>query len=391
MDDNALPLEGITVVEICHSVAGPYGGMILAGLGAELIKVEKPDDGDHARGWGPPYWHGKSSVFQSLNRDKFGITCDIGDPEQSRALRQLIIDRADVVIQNLRPGAVERYGLSGEALLREKPSLIFCNLGAFGRSGPLKEKPGYDPLMQAFGGLMSVTGEGGLGPVRIGPAVVDMGSGMWAVIGILAALHRRKTTGVGAVVDTSLFETAVAWMTVSVAAYLCSGEVRRPMGSGIAEIVPHQAFHTSDGYIMVAAGNDGLFRRLAKELGREEWVDDPRFSSNDGRVRHRNELISAMESIFAEHPTASWSAWLDEAGVPSAPIHSVEEVIAHPQTQALGIIQQAPDADMRLVGLPLSFNGRRPPLRRVAPDLGEHNDDLAMSQAIEGAAQHNPS
>lgn len=390
MGDSALPLEGVTVVEICHSVAGPYGGMILAGLGAQLIKVENPDHGDHARGWGPPYWHGTSSVFQSLNRDKLGITCDLGNPEQLRELRQLIIDRADVVIQNLRPGALERYGLSGEELLDEKPSLIFCNLGAFGRCGPLRDKPGYDPLMQAFGGLMSVTGEQGLGPVRIGPAVVDMGSGMWAVIGIVAALARRRLTGRGAVVDTSLFETAVAWMTVSVAAYLSSGEVRRPMGSGIAEIVPHQAFATSDGYIMVAAGNDGLFRRLAKRLGREEWAEDLRFATNDGRVRHRSELIAAMESIFAGHSTASWSGWLDEAGVPSAPIHSVDEVVAHAQTQALGIIQQAPDVDMRLVGLPLSFDGRRPPLRRVAPNLGEHNDDIAARRANKAAMEHSP-
>ena len=309
------------------------------------------------------------------------------DPAQLRELRQLIVDRADVVIQNLRPGVVERYGLSGEELLGEKPSLIFCNLGAFGRCGPLRDKPGYDPLMQAFGGLMSVTGEQGLGPVRIGPAVVDMGSGMWAVIGILAALARRKTTGRGAVVDTSLFETAVAWMTVSIAAYLASGEVRRPMGSGIAEIVPHQAFATSDGYIMVAAGNDSLFRRLAKELGREEWAQDPRFATNDARVRHRGELVPAVESIFAALPTADWSDRLDEAGVPSAPIHSIDQVVSHSQTEATGIIQQVPNLDMRLVGLPLSFDGQRPPLRRVAPDLGEHNNDVGVRYANKGATE----
>jgi len=390
LDERALPLEGMTVVEICHSVAGPYAGMILAGLGAELIKVENPDHGDHARGWGPPYWHGTSSVFQCLNRDKLGITCDLGDTGQLRELRQLIIDRADVVIQNLRPGTLERYGLSGEELLREKPSLVFCNLGAYGRCGPLSDKPGYDPLMQAFGGLMSVTGEQGSGPVRIGPAVVDMGSGMWAVIGILAALVRRRTTGGGAVVDTSLFETAVAWMTVPVAAYLASGEIRRPMGSGIAEIVPHQAFATSDGYIMVAAGNDSLFRRLAKELGCEQWADDPRFATNDGRVRHRDGLISAMESIFAEHPTAIWSDRLDEAGVPSAPIQSVDQVVAHAQTQALGIIQQAPGLAMDLVGLPLCFDGRRPPFRRVAPRVGQHNESLELRPASRSLTERTP-
>ncbi|MFI5002451.1 MAG: CaiB/BaiF CoA transferase family protein, partial [Reyranellales bacterium] len=211
---NELPLKGITVVEICHSVAGPYGGLILASLGAELIKVENPEHGDHARAWGPPYWHGTSSAFQSLNRDKLGVTVDLTDPAQLARLKRLVLDRADVVIQNLRPGTVERYGLSGDDLLRQKPGLVYCNLGAFGRTGPLRDKPGYDPLMQAFGGLMSVTGEDGRAPVRVGPAVVDMGSGMWSAIGILAALNRRSATGRGCVVDTSLFETAVAWMTV---------------------------------------------------------------------------------------------------------------------------------------------------------------------------------
>lgn len=387
MANNALPLRGLTVVEICHSVAGPYGGMILAGLGAELIKVENPDQGDHARGWGPPYWHGTSSLFQSLNRDKLGITVDLADPGQLGELKRLILDRADVVIQNLRPGAVECYGLSGETLLRDKPSLVFCNIGAFGRSGPLRDKPGYDPLMQAFGGLMSVTGEQGRGPLRVGPAVVDMGSGMWAVIGILAALVRRKASGRGAVVDTSLFETAVAWMTVQVAGYLSSGEIRRPMGSGTAEIVPHQAFATSDGYIMVAAGNDGLFRKLATELGLEKWANDPRFATNDGRVKYRQQLIPAMEAIFVTEATASWSRRLDHAGVPSAPIQSVDQVVAHPQTQALGIIQQAPGVDMRLVGLPLSFDGQRPQFCRVAPNLGEHNTDVLVRCPTASAAE----
>lgn len=381
-----LPLKGVTVVEICHSVAGPYGGMVLAGLGAELIKVENPDHGDHARGWGPPYWHGTSSLFQSLNRDKLGITVDLADPSQLGQLKRLIIDRADVVIQNLRPGAVERYGLSGETLLRDKPSLVFCNIGAFGRNGPLRDKLGYDPLMQAFGGLMSVTGEQGRGPIRVGPAVVDMGSGMWAVIGILAALVQRKASGLGAVVDTSLFETAVAWMTVQVAGYLSSGEIRRPMGSGTAEIVPHQAFATSDGHIMVAAGNDGLFRKLATELGLEKWANDPRFATNDGRVKYRQQLIPAMEAIFITEATATWYCRLDQAGVPSAPIQSVDQLVAHPQTQALGIIQQAPGIDMRLVGLPLSFGGLRPQFRRVAPSLGEHNTDVLV-KSISSAAE----
>ena len=384
---NELPLKGITVVEICHSVAGPYGGLIMASLGADLIKVENPEHGDHARAWGPPYWHGTSSAFQSLNRDKLGVTVDLTDPAQLARLKRLVLDRADVVIQNLRPGTVERYGLSGEDLLRQKPGLVYCNLGAFGRTGPLSDKPGYDPLMQAFGGLMSVTGEDGRAPVRVGPAVVDMGSGMWSVIGILAALIRRSATGSGCVVDTSLFETAVAWMTVQVAGYLAAGEIRRPMGSGIAEIVPHQAFRASDGYIMVAAGNDGLFRKLAMVLKQPDWADDPRFATNDGRVRNRQALIAAIEAIFATDTTAAWSERLERAGVPTAPIQSIDQVVAHPQTQSLGIIQQALENDMRLVGLPLSFDGRRPPFRAVAPRPGQHNKSIFGGQPAETAAE----
>lgn len=382
-----LPLKGTTVVEICHSVAGPYGGLILASLGAELIKVENPEHGDHARAWGPPYWHGTSSAFQSLNRDKLGVTVDLADPAQLVRLKRLILDRADVVIQNLRPGTVERYGLSGEDLLHQKPGLVYCNLGAFGRTGPLRDKPGYDPLMQAFGGLMSVTGEDGRAPVRVGPAVVDMGSGMWSAIGILAALIRRSATGSGCVVDTSLFETAVAWMTVQIAGYLAAGEIRRPMGSGIAEIVPHQAFRASDGHIMVAAGNDGLFRKLATVLGRPDWADDPRFATNDGRVRNRQALIASIEAIFATDTTPAWSERLERAGVPTASIQSVDQVVAHPQTQALGIIQRAMENDMRLVGLPLSFDGRRPPFRAVSPRPGQHNEHIFGGQPAETAAE----
>ena len=378
----ALPLTGITVVELCHSVAGPYAGMILAGLGAEVIKVENPEHGDHARGWGPPYWHGKSSTYQSLNRDKLGVGVDLTDPAERQQLRQFILDRADVVIQNLRPGAIDRYDICATQLLRDKPSLVYCNLGAFGTDGPLATLPGYDPLMQAFGGLMSVTGEAGRAPVRIGPAVIDMGSGMWSVIGIISALLRRQSSGRGGVIDTSLFETAMAWMTIITAGYLASGEVRRPMGSGIAEIVPHQALPASDGFIMVAAGNDSLFGKLAAAVGQPHWANDARFQTNDARVRNRTALIGELETIFRQARAAEWAHRLDAAGVPNAPIQSIDEVVAHPQTQALGILQQAPGLDMQLVGLPLRFDGQRPPFRRVAPELGEHNDALRAARPV---------
>jgi crotonobetainyl-CoA:carnitine CoA-transferase CaiB-like acyl-CoA transferase len=358
-------------VEICHSVAGPFAGSVLAQLGAEVVKVENPDGGDHARGWGPPYWHGTSAAFQALNRDKRGITSSLRDADQVGRLKRLILRKADIVLQNMRPGSIETTGISGPDLRELKPSLIYCNLGAFGAKGPLAMRPGYDPLMQAFGGIMSVTGVASGEPVRVGPAVVDIGSGMWAVIGILAALHRRGVTGQGCIVDTSLYETAVAWMTIPIVSYLASGRVGRGMGSAIAEIVPHQAFRTSDGFIMVAAGNDRLFAALCNVLGHPEWADDPAFATNDARVRNRERLIPMIEKIFAALGKAEWSERLDGGGVPYAPIQTVEEVAAHPQTSALGLIQQAPDRDMRLVGLPLSFDGTRTPFLRSAPALGQ--------------------
>lgn len=371
-----LPLAGITIVEFCHSVAGPYGASILADLGADVIKIENPGKGDHGRGWGPPYWHGTSSLFQTLNRNKRGIVVDLRDPAQCAQIKAWILEHADVVIQNLRPGAIGQYGLSGAELLAAKPSLIYCNLGAFGATGPLREKPGYDPLMQAQGGIMSVTGEEHGGPVRVGTSIVDMGAGMWAAIGVQAALLRRAATGAGCIVDTSLFETAVAWMHISIAGYLASGQFRGRMGSGTVEIVPHQAFKAADGHVMIAAGNDGLFQKLATALGRPELGSDERFATNGGRVTHRAVLVPLLESIIGTATVAQWRQRLDAAGVPSAPIQNIAEVVADEQTAALGLLQKAPDLDMTLVGLPLSFDGVRPPYRRSAPRQGEHTTEL---------------
>lgn len=374
--NDSQPLAGITVIELCHSVAGPFGGQVLADLGAEVIKVESPKGGDYARGWGPPFWHDQAAAFLSLNRNKKGVTVDFRDASQLQALKDLIAERADVVLQNHRPGSIEQYGLDGEALLKAKPSLVYCNLGAFGMAGPKKDKPGYDPLMQACGGIMSVTGTGDGEPVRVGSSIVDIGSGMWLVIGVLAALFRRAETGKGCIVDTSLYETALTWMCNHIAGYLASGDIRKPRGSGIAEIVPHQAFPTSDGHVMVAAGNDGLFARLVGALGHPEWAEDERFASNSARIVNRDAIIGLLTAEFQAKPTAQWLERLDAVGVPSAPLQAVDKVVADPQTEAVGIIQQAPDSDVRLVGVPLSFDGVRPPLYRSPPRHGQHNEEV---------------
>jgi len=367
------PLSGLCVIEIGHSIAAPYAGMILGELGAEVIKVENPQGGDAARGWGPPFAEGAATCFHAVNRGKRGITVDLADPRAAGRLRELIRARADVVIHNLKYGALDKYGLSGAALVAEKPSLIYCNLGAFGASGPLRERPGYDPLMQAYSGLMSLLGEDGRPPVRVTVSIIDIATGMWAVIAILAALQERAKSGRGGIIDTSLYETALAWMTIPLAAYLADGRIPARCGSGVEMIVPYQAFAAADGYIMVAAGNDNLFRRLTAAIGRPHLADDPRFRTNRDRVVHRDVLVPILADIFAGEPIAVWTARLDAAGIPNGPIHTVDQVVADAQTRALGIIQQWPGSALSLVGLPLSFDGVRPPLTKLAPKLGEDN------------------
>ena len=373
MADVNKPLAGVTVVELGHSVAAPYAGLILADLGARVIKVENPKSGDYARGWGPPFWKETASVFHSLNRGKEGITVDFGDPHDCENLRSLILDEADAVIQNLRPGILEKFGLTAEALRADKSSLIWCDIGAFGAKGPLASKPGYDPLAQASTGIMSVTGEGGRPPVRVGVSLVDMGSGMWSVIGMLAALVARNKDGHGRSVATSLYETGLAWMTVPLAGYAASGEVRKPYGSGTAEIAPYQAFEASDGWLMIAAGNDNLFRKLCGALNLEALASDPDFATNAARVVNRERLIPQIQSAVRGYSADALGEILDKAGVPNAPLLTTDQVARHPQTRALDMTVRCSDDDIELVGIPLTFDGERPRVRTAAPVLGQHN------------------
>ena len=370
------PLSGIVVIEIGHSIAAPYAGMILGELGAEVIKVENPKGGDAARGWGPPFQEGASTCFHSVNRAKRGITIDLADPAGAARLRALILERADVVIHNLKYGALEKYGLGGVETIAAKPALVWCNLAAFGNTGPLRDRPGYDPMMQAYSGLMSLLGEDGRPPVRVTASIIDMGAAMWSVIGVLAALQERGRTGKGGIVDTSLLETGLGWMTIMLAAYMSNRELPQRQGSGVDMIVPYQAFAASDGYMMVAAGNDNLFRRLCAALDRPGLAEDPRFRTNGDRVVHRAELVPILSEIFAARPRAEWARLLEDAGIPNGPIHTLDQVVADAQTRALGMIQKQPDSDLELVGLPLSFDGARPPFTKPAPMLGEDNETV---------------
>ncbi|MGB3069445.1 MAG: CoA transferase [Ottowia sp.] len=378
---SALPLQGIVVIELGHSVAAPFAGQVLADLGAEVIKIEKPD-GDDARKWGPPFVDGASATFQALNRSKRSVVANLRDVGDREALLGLILERADVVLQNLRPGQVDALSLGSEALLRLKPSLIYCNLGAFGARGPLAGHAGYDPLMQAFGGIMSVVGEEGWPSVRVGPSIIDIGTGMWAVIGIQSALLKRNATGAGGVVDVSLFETAAAWMTMPAAQYLASGEMPRKVGSGQVGIVPYRAYRTSDGELVVAAGNNKLFAGLSQVLGHPEWVTDARFATNPDRVRHAAELYALIEERMSMQSTAHWMARLEAEGVPNAPVQNVQQMLDHEQTRELGILQEVPGASIPLIGLPLSFDGARPQSRAASPALGADTNHILHPTSV---------
>ena len=369
-----LPLTGIRVVEIAQNLAGPVAGEILAHLGADVVKVERPD-GDDARRWGPPFRKGVSPAFLAVNANKRSIALDLKDPPAVAWLTEFIGD-ADVLIQNLRPGSLEELGLGPDALAARYSRLIYCSVWAFGRTGPLKLKPGYEPMVQAFSGLMMMNGDEGGPPTRIGTSILDYGTGMWVAIGALAGLVQRRETGRGCVVDASLFETGLAWLKGHFASFRTSGIVPERHRTGSHRVVPFQAFETKTGPIIIAAGNDRLFAKLAGALGHPEWATDARYSSNAARVAHKPELLSPIAEILLTRTKGEWIDLLEAAGVPCALINSLPEVVALPQTAALGIIQSVPGDDFNLIGLPLSFDGVRPTIRLAPPRVGEHNDEI---------------
>ena len=370
----SLPLEGIKVVEIAQALAGPFAGEILAHLGADVVKVERPE-GDEARSWGPPFTLGGGPTFHAVNMNKRSIVLDLKDPEAVAWLKGFIA-QADVLVQNLRPGVIEELGLGSDAMLALNPRLVFCSLWAFGGSGPRRLRPGYEPMVQAFAGLFSVNGGDEDPPSRFGAPVLDLGTGMWAAIGVLAALHQRARTGRGGVVDTSLFETALGWLSGHIAGFRFTGDLPSRERTGSRRLVPFQGFQTKNGTVIIAAGNDRLFAKLGAALGHPEWATDPRFVTNAERRSHREELIMEMERVLTTRTKGEWIDILEEAGVPCAPIQNLREMLAEPQTEALGILQGVPDLGLDLMTLPVSFDGHRPPVRRRAPTLGEHTKEI---------------
>lgn len=363
------PLAGVLVVELCTSVAGPYAGMVLAGLGARVVKVERPGAGDDARHWGPPFTDaGESVMFRAMNAGKESIALDLRLPTDRHVVHALL-DRADVVLQNWRPGKLEALGIGHAAVAARNPGVVWCDITAFGDTGPLAPEPGYDPLVQAFAGIMAVTGHDGAPPVRVGTSIIDMGTGLWAALGVLAALAARATTGRGDHLGISLLETGLAWLPYQLAA-AAQGTPTRPLGSGLGMLVPYQAFPTADGWLVLAVGNDDQWRRACTTLGRPDLAADPDLATNPQRVARRQQVVAELEATLSTAPAAEWEDRLRKAEVPASVVRSLPEVLAHPQVAALGMLDDL--AALGVPALPVRVGGQRPAPPGPAPGLDEH-------------------
>jgi len=366
------PLAGASVVDVTSSLAGPTATQLLAALGADVVKVE-PLAGDHARAWGPPFLAGEGALFLASNAGKRSLAVDLGD-DRGREIVLRLADRADVFLQSLRPGAAERQGLGAPALRQRNPRLVYCSIGAFGSRGPLSEQPGYDPLLQAASGIMSVTGEADGAPVRVGVSLVDLGTGVWAALGVLAALYERERTGVGRTLEISLYETALSLLAYQLVGFLGTGFVPGREGSAFPQIVPYQVFPTRDGELMILAGNDKLFASLCDVLDVPELSADSRFLANPDRVANRPQLLALLEERTKQRESAELLDALVAAGVPASPVHDVGEAARHPQTEALGILQSL--GSFVSVATPLSADGERVRHQAPPPSLGAHTGEI---------------
>jgi crotonobetainyl-CoA:carnitine CoA-transferase CaiB-like acyl-CoA transferase len=373
-------LQGLRVVEFTQVLAGPFAGAIFSDLGADVVKIERPDGGDSGRVTGKAFYKGDSLMFQELNRGKKSVTIDF-KTEQGRAQFAALIETADIFFHNQRPDVVKAFKLDGETLCAAHPRLIHCALSSFGHKGPMEMAPGFEAIVQAYSGLSSINGFPDKPPVRLGASVVDLGAGMWTVIGILAALNQRAQTGRGCVINTSLLETALNWNAAWVNAYVNTGHEAKRMGTAFGNLVPYQTFDAADDAIVIAAGNDRLFAKLAEALGHPEWIADPLYATNRDRMDNRDDIIAKINAVTRTKPRAHWQEKFTAAGVPHSPVNSIAQAAADPQVTALDIIREVPGIDMKLVGLPVSFNGTRPPQVGRAPSLGEHNDWLAALAA----------
>ena len=391
-------LAGVRVLDLSRVLAGPWAGQLLADLGADVVKVERPGAGDDTRAWGPPWLNdpdgnstGEAAYYLSANRNKRSVTIDIASAEGQRLVRQLA-SKADVVLENFKVGGLEQYGLDYASLKAINPRLVYCSITGFGQTGPYATRAGYDFLIQGMGGLMSLTGrpdgtEGG-GPMKVGVALTDIMTGLYATVAVLAALKRREQSGEGQHIDLALLDVQIACLANQAANYLVGGIVPRRMGNAHPNIVPYQEFPTADGYMIVAVGNDSQFASLCKTLGNPEWSSDERFVTNPQRVKHRSELIALIHGKTVQRATDEWVAAMEAAGVPCGPINTLDRVFADPHVQARGtrIEMSHPLAkDVPLVANPIRMSESPVQYRNAPPTLGQHTEEV-LSDWLEASA-----
>ena len=367
------PLDGLIVADFSRVLAGPYASMLLGDLGADVIKVERPGTGDDTRAWGPPWRDGVSTYYLGLNRNKRSVALDLADPEDRRLARRLG-ERADVLIESFRPGLMGAWGLDGEALRAVNPALVSCSVTAFGSGERVAGMPGYDFLLQAMGGLMSVTGEPDGRPLKVGAALIDLVCGLLAVAAIQAALAERERTGRGRHVEVSLMDSALAALLNQGSAWVSGGAVPTRRGNRHPSIAPYETYEAADRPFAVAAGNDRLFARLCEAVGLPDLPADPRFATNEARVENVGALGERLERVFRTRPAAHWVESLRAASVPVGPINRVDEAFA--LAAELGLEPTDSSQGMPLVAPPLRLDGERPPIRRPPPGLDEHGEEI---------------
>ena len=371
------PLDDLTVVDLTRALSGPFCTLMLGDLGARVIKVETPDGGDDTRGWGPPFVGAESAYFLTINRNKESLTLNLKD-ERGVAILLRLLARADVLVENFRPGTMHRFGLDYDTLRGKHPRLIYASISGFGQDGPLRERAAYDLILQGMGGLMGITGEAGGTPVKVGVAITDICAGMYAAYGILAALRARERTGRGQLVDSAMLDGQVSWLTYAGGIYFATGESPERLGNAHPTIVPYQAFRTSDGFINVAVGSEAIWRRFCEAVV-PDLLDDAGYATNRERVARRTELTPRLEHVFATRATREWTKVLDAAGVPNGPILTVAETLSQPQVrhrQMVVEVKHPTVGKVKQTGVAVKLSDTPGSIRLAPPTLGQHTDPI---------------
>ena len=385
----ARPLEGITVLDLSRVLSGPYCTMQLADMGARVIKIERPGLGDDTRAWGPPFVNGESAYFLSINRNKESLTLNFKHPEGRRLLDELIA-RADILVENFRPGTLDELGLGYEALRAKHPRLIYTSISGFGHSGPLRERAGYDAVLQGEAGIMSLTGPPDACGYKVGVAIADLAAGLFAAQGTLLALYARERTGRGQHVDIAMLDSVAALLTYQAGIYFATGAPPERHGNAHPTVAPYETFQAADGEVVLAAGNDELWRRFCRVAGLDDYAGDPRFATNRDRVRNYGALRPIVADAFSKRTRSEWLEVLNDAGIPAGPVRNLQEVLTDEQLltrEMVHVLQHSSAGPVQVLGVPVKLSATPGDVRRAPPALGEHTEEILTEDLGLAASQ----